>query len=216
LPFLRETLVDTTKWISQSRVGKQHGWAGEQEYEAEEGSCKKNKGRSVRRHENVYDKHSPIAHASPPFKMLFRTLTLASLLALSSASPVATPISQGVTPVRRQAASLCSQYAYYAANGYEFNNNNWGKGAASSGNQCTTVQSTSGSGVSWSTSWTWQGGQDNVKSYANVASTWERSRACRRISSGTTRTEMSGRMSRMTSSLLRMPTTIRAVGITNS
>jgi xyloglucan-specific endo-beta-1,4-glucanase len=100
--------------------------------------------------------------------MLFQT-TLLSLLALASATPLGTPISSNsVTPVRRQAASLCSQYAYYAANGYEFNNNNWGKGAASSGSQCTTVQSTSGSGVSWSTQWTWQGGQDNVKSFANV------------------------------------------------
>jgi xyloglucan-specific endo-beta-1,4-glucanase len=100
--------------------------------------------------------------------MLFHSCVLAGLLAVVATSPVATPIEQSVTPVRRQAASLCSQYAYYAANSYEFNNNNWGKGAASSGSQCTTVQSTSGSGVSWSTSWTWQGGQDNVKSYANV------------------------------------------------
>lgn len=96
--------------------------------------------------------------------MLFQACTLAGLLAIATSSPVAAP----VTPVRRQAASLCDQYGYYAANGYEFNNNNWGKGAASSGSQCTTVQSTSGSGVSWSTSWTWQGGQDNVKSYANA------------------------------------------------
>jgi xyloglucan-specific endo-beta-1,4-glucanase len=100
--------------------------------------------------------------------MLFSVCAVAGLLAVVSASPVATPVERSVTPVRRQAASLCSQYAYYAANGYEFNNNNWGKGSASSGSQCTTVQSTSGSGVSWSTSWTWQGGQDNVKSYANV------------------------------------------------
>jgi xyloglucan-specific endo-beta-1,4-glucanase len=93
--------------------------------------------------------------------MLFSVYAIASLLAVVSTSPVA-------TLVRRQTASLCSQYAYYAANGYEFNNNNWGKGSASSGSQCTTVKSTSGSGVSWSTSWTWQGGQGNVKSYANV------------------------------------------------
>ncbi|KAK7184089.1 endoglucanase a precursor [Paraphaeosphaeria sporulosa] len=95
--------------------------------------------------------------------MLFQ-LTLAGLLTVAAASPVAAP----VTPVRRQAATLCDQYGYYAANGYEFNNNNWGKGAASSGSQCTTVQSTSSSGVSWSTNWNWQGGQNNVKSYANA------------------------------------------------
>ncbi|KAF2628486.1 glycoside hydrolase family 12 protein [Macroventuria anomochaeta] len=46
----------------------------------------------------------------------------------------------------RQAASHCGQYSYYAANGYD----------------------TSGSGVKWSTTWDSQGGQDKVKSYANV------------------------------------------------
>ena len=97
--------------------------------------------------------------------MLFQSCALAGLLAVATASP----IDNGVTPVvKRQAANLCDQYGYYAANGYEFNNNNWGKGSASSGSQCTTVQSTSGSGVSWSTTWSWQGGQDNVKSYANA------------------------------------------------
>jgi len=106
--------------------------------------------------------------------MLFHASILAGIFTFATATPVGTPLSHPSTPVRRQAASLCSQYAYYAANGYEFNNNNWGKGAASSGNQCTTVQSTSGSGVSWSTSWTWQGGQDNVKSYANVGKQFAR------------------------------------------
>lgn len=96
--------------------------------------------------------------------MLFQT-AIFSLLALATASPVG---NAPVTPVRRQAASLCGQYQYYAANGYEFNNNNWGKGYASSGSQCTTVESTSNNGVKWSTQWNWQGGQDNVKSYANA------------------------------------------------
>jgi xyloglucan-specific endo-beta-1,4-glucanase len=94
--------------------------------------------------------------------MLLQASVLTGLLAIATASPVEQP----VTPVRRQAASLCGQYSYYSANNYEFNNNMWGKGAASSGSQCTTVQSTSSSGVSWSAAWNWQGGQDNVKSYA--------------------------------------------------
>lgn len=106
--------------------------------------------------------------------MLFKISVLVSVLAVAAASPAAPQNEQSVNPVRRQAASLCGQYAYYAANGYEFNNNNWGKGYASSGNQCTTVQSTSDASVSWSTSWTWQGGQDNVKSYANVGKQFAR------------------------------------------
>jgi xyloglucan-specific endo-beta-1,4-glucanase len=96
--------------------------------------------------------------------MLFQATVLTSLLAFATASPVAAPVS----PVRRQAAKLCGQYDYFAGNGYEFNNNNWGKNYATSGSQCTTVDKTSNSGVSWSTQWNWQGGQDNVKSYANA------------------------------------------------
>ncbi|KAF1358666.1 concanavalin A-like lectin/glucanase [Lizonia empirigonia] len=94
--------------------------------------------------------------------MLFQVSVLVSVLAVAAASPVVTQIEQSVNPVRRQAA-LCSQYAYYAAKGY-----------TSPGNQCTSVQSTSDTSVSWSTSWTWQGGQDNVKSYANVGKQFAR------------------------------------------
>lgn len=115
--------------------------------------------------------------------MLFSATILASVLALASASPVATPVEKSVTPVRRQAASLCSQYAYYAANGYEFNNNLWGKDSASSGSQCTYVDSTSGSGVSWHTQWTWQGGQDNVKSYVNAGRQFSKGLTISRIKS---------------------------------
>lgn len=107
-------------------------------------------------------------------KMLLHAYALASFVALAVSSPVASPIGESGDLAPRQAASLCGQYSYFAANGYEFNNNNWGKGSASSGSQCTTVQSTSGSGVSWSTTWNWQGGQDNVKSYANVGKQFAR------------------------------------------
>lgn len=105
--------------------------------------------------------------------MLFHASALAALLAVVAASPVSAPLEQSVSLERRQAATLCEQYGYYAANGYEFNNNNWGRGAGS-GSQCTYVQSTSSSGVSWSTTWQWQGGQDNVKSYANAGKQFAR------------------------------------------
>lgn len=107
-------------------------------------------------------------------KILLHAYTLASVLALVASSPVASPIGRSADLVPRQAASLCGQYSYYAANGYEFNNNNWGKGSASSGSQCTTVESTSDSAIKWSTTWNWHGGQDNVKSYANVGKLFAR------------------------------------------
>jgi hypothetical protein len=61
--------------------------------------------------------------------------------------------------------SLCTQYAYYATPKYEILNNLWGIAQATSGSQCTYVDSTSDSAIAWSTEWTWAGGQDNVKSY---------------------------------------------------
>jgi xyloglucan-specific endo-beta-1,4-glucanase len=64
-----------------------------------------------------------------------------------------------------QTATLCNQYAYFQTNGYEFNNNLWGKGSATSGSQCTYVDGLSGNGVKWRSDWQWAGGENNVKSY---------------------------------------------------
>jgi len=66
-----------------------------------------------------------------------------------------------------QAQTLCEQYGYYAADGYEINNNLWGQGSGS-GSQCTYVNSVSSGGISWSTTWSWSGGENNVKSFANA------------------------------------------------
>lgn len=65
----------------------------------------------------------------------------------------------------RQQQTLCQQYGYWSGAGYELNNNLWGKNAASSGSQCTYLDSASGGGIAWHTTWNWQGGQNNVKSY---------------------------------------------------
>jgi hypothetical protein len=76
-----------------------------------------------------------------------------------------TPTVREVSAVQAQ-VSLCTQYAYHAEAGYEILNNLWGKDTATSGSQCTYFDGTAGSGIKWSTQWTWAGGQDNVKSYA--------------------------------------------------
>lgn len=62
-------------------------------------------------------------------------------------------------------ASLCTQYAYYQDNGYEFNNNIWGSGSATSGSQCTYYNGRSGNGVAFNSDWTWRGNDNAVKSY---------------------------------------------------
>lgn len=54
----------------------------------------------------------------------------------------------------RQQQNLCDQYGYWSGNGYEMNNNEWGKDQGS-GSQCTYLDNASGSGVSWHVTWTW-------------------------------------------------------------
>jgi len=69
-------------------------------------------------------------------------------------------------------ATLSAQYASYTNGPYQVNNNLWGESYASSGSQSTVVDSASGSGVAWHTTWTWQGANTQVKSYANSGYTF--------------------------------------------
>ncbi|ORX96501.1 concanavalin A-like lectin/glucanase domain-containing protein [Clohesyomyces aquaticus] len=102
--------------------------------------------------------------------MRVSTAIYLSLLSTVSASPVVdvagtpTRVVRGATAVQEQ-VSLCSQYAYYSANGYEVLNNLWGKDAATSGSQCTYYEGGSASGIQYSSTWTWRGGENSVKSY---------------------------------------------------
>jgi len=84
---------------------------------------------------------------------LFQLATLASAAAVSPLEP-------------RQQATLCKQYEYWSGNGYEMNNNLWGKDSANQGgSQCTYLDSASSSGIAWHSTWNWQGNPNNVKSY---------------------------------------------------
>ncbi|KAL2256593.1 hypothetical protein VTK26DRAFT_1431 [Humicola hyalothermophila] len=85
-------------------------------------------------------------------------LTLLLLSSLAAATPLTS-----LSP--RQQATLCDQYGYWSGNGYEVNNNCWGRDAATSGSQCTYIDGSWDGGIQWHTSWTWAGGENNVKSY---------------------------------------------------
>ncbi|KAI1774531.1 concanavalin A-like lectin/glucanase domain-containing protein [Hypoxylon cercidicola] len=89
---------------------------------------------------------------------------LAVLLAAFGA--VASPTS---TIEKRDTQISCAAFGSLATGGYTIYHNNWGAGQASSGSQCTSFKSLSGNSVAWSTSWTWEGGPGQVKSYSNVA-----------------------------------------------
>ncbi|RYP70886.1 hypothetical protein DL771_005136 [Monosporascus sp. 5C6A] len=70
---------------------------------------------------------------------------------------------------KRAATTFCEQWGSLETGGYIVYNNLWGRDAATSGSQCTTVDGVSGSGqLAWSTEWSWAGGQYQVKSYANA------------------------------------------------
>lgn len=64
------------------------------------------------------------------------------------------------------AQELCEQYGTHSSGAYTVNNNMWGMDSGS-GSQCTYVDGISDSGVSWHTTWTWSGGEGEVKSYPN-------------------------------------------------
>jgi len=96
--------------------------------------------------------------------MKFTTSVVSAVLA---ATALATP-----TPVaiEKRATTMCSSYATVATDGYTIYQNNWGASDATSGSQCTTFTSVSSAlSFVWSTSWTWAGGSNKVKSYSNVA-----------------------------------------------
>ncbi|KAH6670981.1 endoglucanase-1 [Plectosphaerella plurivora] len=93
----------------------------------------------------------------------------ASLVALAAAAPGA----EGVTPTKtthlgKRAVTTCEQWGSVTTGSYIVYNNLWGRDSATSGSQCMTVDSISNGLLAWSTTWSWAGGQYNVKSYPNA------------------------------------------------
>ncbi|EGZ25668.1 putative glycoside hydrolase family 12 protein, partial [Phytophthora sojae] len=67
------------------------------------------------------------------------------------------------------ADDFCDQWGTTTTDNYIIYNNLWGESYATSGSQCTGLDSSSGSTVAWHTNWTWTGASSNVKSFANAA-----------------------------------------------
>ncbi|KAK6330354.1 hypothetical protein TWF696_003450 [Orbilia brochopaga] len=65
-------------------------------------------------------------------------------------------------------ADFCGQWDLRDTGSWILYNNLWGSGAATSGSQCTGLDYASGNTIRWHTTWSWQGGPYNVKSYANA------------------------------------------------
>jgi xyloglucan-specific endo-beta-1,4-glucanase len=95
--------------------------------------------------------------ATPTATMKSTLLLAASMAALVHAS--------ALVPRQSHVESLCGLYAYWSNDNYELLNNLWGKDTATSGSQCTYLDGTAGGGIQWSSTWTWNGSPDSVKSY---------------------------------------------------
>jgi xyloglucan-specific endo-beta-1,4-glucanase len=91
--------------------------------------------------------------------MKLLALTLGSLASAAS-------ITSGALNRR---ADFCGQWDTVTSGDFILYNNLWGQDNADSGSQCTGLDSGSGNSISWHTSWSWSGGEYNVKSFANAA-----------------------------------------------
>ncbi|KAL2062840.1 hypothetical protein VTL71DRAFT_5912 [Oculimacula yallundae] len=94
-------------------------------------------------------------------------LSTSLVSAFLTATVLATP-----TPVaiEKRATTLTGAWGSVVTGGFTIYHNNWGAGQATSGSQTTIFNSLSAAGsVAWSTSWSWAGGPNQVKSYSNVA-----------------------------------------------
>jgi xyloglucan-specific endo-beta-1,4-glucanase len=90
-------------------------------------------------------------------------LTLPLLASTMAALTAASPLS-----LHPRATALCGDWDNVIVGDYTLYNNLWGKSAATSGSQCTTLDSSTGSTIAWHSSWTWAGGKTSIKSYPNV------------------------------------------------
>ncbi|KIN04302.1 glycoside hydrolase family 12 protein [Oidiodendron maius Zn] len=85
------------------------------------------------------------------------------------ALPLATLALAAPTPtLEKRATTICGQWDSVVTGTYTVYQDLWGESAATSGSQCTTVNSDTSGTLSWSTSWTWAGGSSSVKSFANA------------------------------------------------
>jgi len=68
---------------------------------------------------------------------------------------------------RQDTSSHCGQWDTVTAGQYTLYLDQWGKGGASSGSDCASITSLSGTTIAWKNTWNWVGGT-GVKSYTNI------------------------------------------------
>ncbi|KAI9051216.1 hypothetical protein LZ554_005318 [Drepanopeziza brunnea f. sp. 'monogermtubi'] len=96
--------------------------------------------------------------------MKFPLAAVSALVTSTMANPTPTLAERGT--------EMCGAFGSVTTAGFTVYHNNWGAAQASSGSQCTTLNSVSSASppsFAWTTSWSWAGASNQVKSYSNVA-----------------------------------------------
>ncbi|KAJ6611181.1 concanavalin A-like lectin/glucanase [Mycena sp. CBHHK59/15] len=100
---------------------------------------------------------------------MFSLVKLSALLLLVpfvAAAPAPTDVSERATAI--DTASHCGQWDTVVAGSYSLLLDQWGLSGASSGSDCASLASLSGTTLAWKTTWTWTGRRHGVKSYTNI------------------------------------------------
>lgn len=92
-------------------------------------------------------------------------------LAGLAASALAAPAVEAPTQTLEKRADTCDQWGSITTGTYTVYQDLWNEGTATSGSQCSGVDSLSGTTIAWHTKWTWAGASNQVKSYANAGLT---------------------------------------------
>ncbi|KAI9566135.1 glycoside hydrolase family 12 protein [Boletus coccyginus] len=71
------------------------------------------------------------------------------------------------SPLERSAQTACGQFDTIKSGSYSLLTNHWGVSSATSGSQCSTLESVKGNTVEWSTEWSWSC-ETGIKSFSNI------------------------------------------------
>ncbi|KAE9373504.1 glycoside hydrolase family 12 protein [Stipitochalara longipes BDJ] len=94
------------------------------------------------------------------FLQLFLPLVFSTM---ASAIPTGT--------LQERSTTICGQWDSVVTGTYTVYQDLWNEAQATSGSQCSTITSDTDNSLAWSTSWSWEGASNQVKSYANAVVT---------------------------------------------
>ncbi|CAL8579655.1 hypothetical protein XPA_005389 [Xanthoria parietina] len=86
---------------------------------------------------------------------------------------VACCLSAPTKVLERRGPSQCGQYTSISTGSYTVYANQWGA-STGTGSQCSQIDALTGTSLAWSTTWSWSGNENSVKSYTNVESPFTR------------------------------------------